>query len=1062
MTFTAAVGTGLDEEAWSEAVASAGGVIVQTGSGAAKVAVFTRPSDAVAVALATSSEVGLRRRGWTNRTAVHMAAADPVGRGYPPAVLLPLLRLCEAGQPGDVLLSNPAAELARDDLPGASALVDLGALRLPGLPRRMRVWRLVHDDLPEEPAPLRTVDALLHGVLGETTSFVGRHAELAEVVGSLEAHQLVSVVGVGGVDKTRLAMSASVEAAARGTFPDGVHVVDLGALDRPEQVMLTVAKSLGLSDQAGRTVEASILEHLSDARALVVLDNCEHVLDAAAGVVALVQPASRLRVLATSRHPLGVAGERAVELAPLAAADAVVLFADRAIAAFPPFDPTRWEEAIAAICRQLDGIPLAVELVAARADLAPPPTVLDRLQAYGSLDVSAPRAQARHGSLRTAMAWSFGLLERPEATLLLRLAVFRGGFDVPAADAVCGYPPLEGVDRFGLLAALVDHSLVRAGEESGRARYRLLEPVRQLALDRLAEIEGTEAAATRHFEWCRGLAAEATAMAAVAGICWLERLQTEHDNLLAALRWEGARAEDRLALAVALGQYWHTRGLWWEGRRELLWSLARAGEASTSLRARAGMRLGVLEMRLGHTGKAEALLADAAEVLGRLGETRGHCEALGWRAMLQSRLGDNASARAHGRRAVSVATESGDQRARGQALDLLAQVEHQAGDFDCLLSLQNEALKAFRAASDRPGEAHALHGVGRALLGLGDLDGARRRIADAHRLFVELGEPFGRAVTALGLGRVEINAHRNREALTALAESLDGMAGLDDPRGIAHSLQGIALAALELGETEDPIRLLGAGSLLFDDIGVVPNGHEKQECERALGRARRELGAPLTEELWGAGRATPRTTAVALGRRLAADLTRPPAHAHPVRQQRMFRSEGEQVRVEFDAGCFFVARAKGTDYLARLLAQPAQELHVLDLIGQPLHGTSGWSGLGPVLDAEAKSAYKRRLDELREDMDEADRFADSERSARARLEIDALTRELSAAVGLFGRDRAVGTAAERARQSVTKAIRAAQVRIATQSPALGRHLAVTVRTGTFCAYLPDPSVPWET
>jgi predicted ATPase len=394
-------------------------------------------------------------------------SAVPTECVFPVVALLPVLRLWEAGQTGDVLRSTPGGELVRDELPATAPVLDLWAVRLPGLTRRLRVWRLLDENLPEDAGPLRTVDALLHAVPETTTSFLGRAATVAEVVDGLDAHRLISVVGPGGIGKTRLAVAAAVESASSGRSPDGVHFVDLAPLDGNDRVLPAIAKSLGIVEREGRTVGTSVIEHVRDSAVLLVLDNCEHVRDEAGQVVELLRPAVALRILVTSRTPLRVEGEHVVHLAPLPSAEAVTLFSDRAIAASPPFDPREWRKDISEICAHLEGVPLAIELVAARADLATPADLLRRLQTHGALDVGAPRSRLRHSSMRAVTAWSFGLLERLEAALARRLGIFRGSFDQLAVDAVCGFAPLDDIDRFALLTALIDHSLVRVADEPG-------------------------------------------------------------------------------------------------------------------------------------------------------------------------------------------------------------------------------------------------------------------------------------------------------------------------------------------------------------------------------------------------------------------------------------------------------------------------------------------------------------------------------------------------------------------------------------------------------------------
>jgi predicted ATPase/DNA-binding CsgD family transcriptional regulator len=429
----------------------------------------------------------------------------------------------------------------------------------------------------------------------QLTSFVGRQAELTQVRQLLHENRVVTVTGAGGAGKTRLAVQVAAKMA--GEFKDGVRYVDLAPITDPDLVPIAVARALGLPDQPGRSTTETITRFVADRQMLMVLDNCEHLLDASAAmVVTLLGAAAGLTLLTTSREPIGVAGEVSWRVPSLSLSDeAIELFADRARHARPDFVVDEGNAtAVAEICRRLDGVPLAIELAAARVRVLSVTDILDTLHdRFRLLTGGARTAVRRQQTLRASVDWSHALLTEPERVLFRRLAAFMGGFDLNAAQSICGGADVERYQVLDQLALLVDKSLVTADESGSRTRYRLLETVRQYALEKLGESGEADAVRTRHRDHYTSMAALLDAPTGGNYAQRIEQANTEIDNLRAAFGWSRENSDIELALTLAssLQPLWQARGRLREGLRWFDTALAddnaQHPEVGPAVRARA-------------------------------------------------------------------------------------------------------------------------------------------------------------------------------------------------------------------------------------------------------------------------------------------------------------------------------------------------------------------------------------------------------------------------------------------------------------------------------------------
>ncbi len=482
-------------------------------------------------------------------------------------------RIMSAAHGGQVLLSQAVVDGMRQILPAAISLRDLGKVRLKDLLTPEHVYQVVHRDLRKEFPALRSLEATPNNLPQQVTSFIGREQALAELKRLLARVRLLTLTGSGGRGKTRLGLQVAAEFLER--FPDGVWWVELSPLTDPDLVPQTVAMVLGLKETPGKPITQTLVEHLGDRRLLIMLDNCEHLLDSAARLVdTLLRQCQPLTILASSREALGIGGEQTYRVpslsqpdpkqrhtpASVATFEAVQLFTDRALLARTDFQVTDQNAStVASICFRLDGIPLAIELAAARVRSLSADEINSKLDERFRLLTGGPRtALPRQQTLRSLIDWSYDLLRDPEKLLLQRLSVFAGGWLLEAAEQVCAYDGVEARDVLDLLTSLCDKSLVVVEQNDGDSRYRLLETVRQYSRERLLESGSGEAVRDQHRDYFLTLAEEVgPRLAGGDQAVWLRRLEAEHDNLRSSLEWSNAAAgpETGLRFCVALGQF---------------------------------------------------------------------------------------------------------------------------------------------------------------------------------------------------------------------------------------------------------------------------------------------------------------------------------------------------------------------------------------------------------------------------------------------------------------------------------------------------------------------------
>ena len=777
---------------------------VEQGEGDSFVAAFARASDAVAVALeiqcAPLAPIRLR-------IGVHTGEVQLRDEGnYAGPTINRAARLRDLGHGGQTLLSGTTEDLVADRLPADSWLTVLGAHELRGVTRPERVVQLCHPDLVNDFPPLRVSKPTVSQHLPSSiTSFVGRQAELTQLRELLKENRLVTLTGAGGAGKTRLAVKLAEE------FSDGVCYVDLAPITDPDLLPSTAARAFGLPDQPGRSTMDTLARFIADRPLLIVLDNCEHLLDASAALAAaLLNACPRLTLLATSREPIGVDGEVSWRLPSLSLADeAIELFGDRARHARADFMITDDNVAVLSeICRRLDGLPLAIELAAARVRALSVTEILDSLHdRFRLLTGGARTAVRRQQTLRASVDWSHALLSEHERTLFRRLAAFLGGFDLDAVCAVAGndMPRYQVVD---LLTMLVDKSLVVADETAGRTRYRLLETVRHYAAEKLGESGEADILRTRHRDHYTSMAALLDGPSGSDYGQRVEKTEIEIDNLRAAFAWSRDKGDAALALALAssLTPLWQPRpaeGVAWF---DTILGDSAHHEIASAVRARALADRVLLVTMIGWDADIKDQ-ADEALALAR------ECDdpALLARALAACGLIslDSEAARGYRAEAISLARELGDALRLSHVLSVEALVAVLTGDMISRQGAAEEGCDLAEAIGYRAGLIRCHYCLGLSQLAQGDTAGAVAHFSTMYGV-AEAGHYTNFQKYALAGESMALALQG--EAVAARAAANDALEGADEfgdiTAGLAYTSLGVA--ALAAGDTATAQSATGA------------------------------------------------------------------------------------------------------------------------------------------------------------------------------------------------------------------------------------------------------------
>jgi predicted ATPase/class 3 adenylate cyclase len=843
------------------------------------------PTAPQALQAALDAQLALRSENWPAeagelkvRMALHTGATEERGDDYVGPALNRVARILSAAHGGQTLLSQVTHELVRDALPPDVRLVDMGEHRLKDLTRPEHIFQIVAPGLQSDFPPLKTLENRPNNLPLQPTPLIGRERELGEVAKLLRRAEvlLVTLTGPGGTGKTRVGLQVASDLLDE--FPDGVWYVELAALTDAALVAPMIAQTLAVSEVATKPILDTLKAYLREKKLLLVLDNFEQVMDARGAVAALVKAAPDVRVLVTSREKLNVYGEHEYAVPPLSLPDmkalpplekltqyeAVELFIERARAAKADFEVNNDNAAaVAEICVRVDGLPLAIELAAARVKMLPPQALLARLSSslsgpFKLLTGGARDLSARLQTLRGTIDWSYNLLSDEEKRFFARAAVFQGGRTLEALEAVCSLEPLQagGNLHFDVLdgvQSLADKSLLRQRDgRDGEVRFWMLETIQEYAREKLEESGEAAPVRREHALYFMRLAEEVSPLLTGEGqLEGLEKLEEEYDNIRAALQWsrETAAERDRKAGAVeairiglrlgeAVGRFWHVRGYYTEGREQLreLLEAAKAvpvsqeekgqAQAIEISKARVLYWVGVLAYLQGDYASARSVTQDGLAIQQEWGDKQGMGNSLNGLGNVAFEEGDFTSARSLFEESLAIQREYGDKQDMTISLNNLGLVAKEQGDFVLARALYEEGLAIARERRDKRGIGYLLGNLGLMAQEQGEYASARGLYRECLVLFQEVGHKWAIAMALAGLGGVGVGSAGGAGEAGAIGDT----------------------TALRRGAV-----LLGAAAALLQSMDAMLAAEDRRPYERAIELARAQLGKEAFEAAWQEG-----------------------------------------------------------------------------------------------------------------------------------------------------------------------------------------------------------------
>lgn len=789
-----------------------GGALVEAGrEGDSVLAVFQNTAAAANAALDIQRAVAAAE--WPEgigvriRIALHAGEAQLRGGHYFGQALNRCARLLATCHPGQILMTKTVQEILVDEPPDGAELWDLGLHRLKDLKRPEHIFQLVDRERPARFPPIRSLPHELTNLPVQVTTFVGRQDELRKLRQLQRNARLLTLTGTGGCGKTRLGQELASELVSEQQ--DGVWFADLSPVMDPQLVARAVASGLELQEQVGRTPLETVILHCRDRQLVLLLDNCEHLIEACAELVnQLIKSCPGVRIIATSREPLRVPGETVWRVPPLSVPEATQLFLDRALASSPTYVvPETSLPAVARLSERLDGIPLAMELAAARVPMMPVDEILERLERGLTFLTGGDRTAAtRQRTLQATMEWSHGLLQPAEQVLFRRLAVFAGSFTLAACEKVCTEPDLAQAQIVNLLGELVSKSLVVAVD----GHCHLLDTIRGYASERLETANERAAMQRQHAEFFLRLAASRRPGELAK---WLDMVEENHDNLRAAIMWATQSDPDLAAdIASQLFAYWLMRAYITEARDSLEQLLRRLDPAGRR-RSVALIESGAFAYVAGDFAAADQRLEEGLEGARREGDTMAVIRALFYRGVLESARGGADEAQQSLEEALRLSREIGSGEHEGEVLHQLGMAASVQGDPEQAATLLKRSLDVRRGSGRGDEAGMTLVFLAAVMFTRGEIDAARRMLHEA-----------------LSIGR----ALRDRRS----AWSLDVLA---------------CMTAME-GDLDRALRLAGAASAMFDATGQKPPERWHQFTSMFLEPARSELGPVRVNEIWEKGR----------------------------------------------------------------------------------------------------------------------------------------------------------------------------------------------------------------
>jgi predicted ATPase/class 3 adenylate cyclase len=868
---------------------NAGVVVKMTGDG--MYAAFGNPVDALNAMV--QLEQGLAELAQQNhiplrvRSGLHLGIVERRGDDLFGTAVNRAARIMKAAHGGQMLVSQAVVDQVGEQLPPALTLRDLGAVRLRDLATSEHVYQLVHPQLRQDFPALRSLEATPNNLPQQVTSFIGRERELADAKRLLEGTRLLTLLGMGGLGKTRLSLQIAADVLEK--YPDGVWFVDLAPIRDPLLVPSAAAQALGVHEEAGKSLTQTLCAHVKERKLLLILDNCEHLVSACAKLAdALLRAAADVRILATSREGLHIRGEQTYPVLPLAVPDrkadaeallrseAVQLFVERARLQKPNFSVTQRDApAIAELCARLDGIPLALELAAARLRSLSIEDINRRLNDRFKLLTGGDRAALeRQQTLRALVSWSYDLLQEHEQIVLDRLSVFSGGFELEAAEAVCGADPIAPEDVLDLVSSLVEKSLVMVEEEIDGSRYGLLETIREFARAHLGKrydllgtirdfaaerlVDGDDVAATakRHCDYFLDFAKTARdKLLGTEQAEWTIRVEAELDNLRAAIALALSGGVDpviAVKFEVALMRFRILRGYSTEARNNVRAALAVPGVQGWA-RAHALYVGGVLASNQADHAEATKMLTECLAIRRGLDDPRDTAATLSTLATLHLQQDDVTKARENQEEAIAIFRELGDQLGEAIGLQNLGEISLQQSDDAGAKELFERCLALSRSIEHQELESECERSLGELALKAGDVQGARAHFARSLKICQDAQDKRGEAITLWRLGRTDVACGDLELARKRLAEALRALQTFEMNAELIDCLEDCAML-LEIAErVESGVRIYAAAAAARAALGLPRSARREAEVQLRVQAARADLKERDFAAAWSIG-----------------------------------------------------------------------------------------------------------------------------------------------------------------------------------------------------------------
>ncbi len=824
-------------------VAQYGGKVVKPrGEGDSRFTVFPRATNAVAAAASVQRSMANEPWNLPNplrvRIGLHTGEVDLRDGDYYGSAVNRCARLRGVAHGGQTLISQVTFRLMEDELPEGISLRDLGEHKLRDLKQPEHIYQITVAGLQEDFPALQTQDNLQTNLPMGLTSFIGRERELAEVKQLISTGRLVTITGAGGMGKTRLALQVAPDFL--DSLAQGVWFVDLAPVSNPGQVTQQVVSVLGIQETEGLTLDQGLVNYLKDKSLLLILDNCEHLLPAVAPLAEmLLREAPKLKILATSRQPLGTPGEKAwwipsltspevhenLEPDKLLEYEAVKLFVERAQAASSDFRFTRQNAGVVGqICTHLDGLPLAIELAGARVRMLSVEEIAARLEDRFQLLVAERTTLRRQQTLRALIDWSYDLLSENERALFRRLSVFSGSFTIQAAERVCSGGRIKPTDVFDLLSRLIDKSFVMVESTELAKRYRFQETMHQYSLERLKESKESGEFTRKHAQYYLSVGEQSfVELRGPRQEYWLPRLDADYGNLRGALDWMAGNANRKemyLRMTNSLWRFWQIRGYTSEGRSKLNDAMEKYPDAPPAMFAMALRGAGVLAVQQGDYAEARAMHEKSLAFYREMGDKFGIARQLSLLGEIAQLQGQYLEAIELYQESLVLRNETGDKEGIAATLGQLGIIARDRGQYLQGKEQLEESLKLSREIEDTQMIALALKNLGLVAYYLCEYPKASQLFEEAVTLYHELNDRSGISDTQQALGMVAKDQGDFMRASALYSKCLEIKQEYGDRRGIAQALASMAEVSLLQGKYYEAVQLAGQSLSSFQELGV--------------------------------------------------------------------------------------------------------------------------------------------------------------------------------------------------------------------------------------------------